>query len=150
MIDSSDIDNALLAKLLSDTALLALMPHGVYWEGEVPIGSTRFVEVTLLAAADVQMFGGRAFEEPLYLVKIVERAMQGDPNNAKAGAARIDALFDPQPPDPPATLTVAGYGVLNIQREERVRILEVDQQNTDIRWRHRGGHYRVTAAPITT
>lgn len=150
MPDSSDIDNALIAKLGADSALLALEPNGVYWEDEVPPGSTRFVQVSLIEAPDTQMFGGRAFESPLYLVKVVERGMQGDPKNAKAAAARLDALLDPQPPDPPATLTVPGYGVLNIEREARIRITEVDSSNTDIRWRHRGGHYRVMVSPATT
>jgi len=150
MSESSEIDNALVAKLGGDATLLSYAPNGVYWEGEVPPGATRFVEVSLVEAPDEQMFGGRAFESPLYLVKVVERGMAGDPKTSKQAAARIDQLLDPQPPDPPATLTVPGYGVMLIQRELRIRIIEVDDENTDIRWRHRGGHYRVmVAAPKT-
>jgi hypothetical protein len=88
--DSSDVDNALIAKLGADSALLALMPNGAYMD-EAPPGSTRFVIVSLVEAIDAQAFGARAFESALYLVKAVERSPGG---NVKAAAARIDALLD--------------------------------------------------------
>src|SRR4051812_19382441 len=89
--DSSDIDNALIAKLGADSALLALMPNGVYYD-EAPQGSTRFVIVSLVIEQDEAMFGGRAFEDALYLVKAVSLSTAG--GNVKDAAARIDALLE--------------------------------------------------------
>jgi hypothetical protein len=132
--DSSDVDNALVAKLGADSALLALMPNGVYWD-EAPQGSTRFVIVSLVDERDEAMFGARAFEDALYLVEA--RALSTSGGNVKDAAARIDALLEN------ATLAVAGYKVMVIQREERVRITEVDDVDQSIRWQRRGGRYRV-------
>jgi predicted PhzF superfamily epimerase YddE/YHI9 len=66
--DSSDVDNALVAKLGADSALLALMPNGVYWD-EAPQGATRFVIVSLIDEHDEQQFSARAFEDALYLIE---------------------------------------------------------------------------------
>lgn len=137
MSDSSDIDNALIAKLGADATLLALAPNGVYW-GEAPPGSTRFVIVSLADAQDVPMFGGRAFEDALYLVKAVMLSTAG--GDPKAAAARIDVLLDQQP------LTVSGYSVTIVRRETRERQTEVDGADASLRWFHRGGSYRVVAS----
>ena len=51
MADSSDIANALIAKLGSDAELLALCPNGVYRD-QAPPGATRFVIVSLMAGED--------------------------------------------------------------------------------------------------
>lgn len=148
MSDSSDVDNALIAKLGADAVLLSLMPNGVYWD-EAPEGSTQFVIVSLVEDHDTPMFGARAFENPLYLVKAVEFSTVTT-KNSKAAAARIDALLDPQPPLPRATLIVPGYGVMNIQRESRLRITEVDAVDASKRWQHRGGRYQLLVAPTMT
>jgi hypothetical protein len=132
--DSSDVDNALVAKLGADSTLLALMPNGVYWD-EAPQGSTRFVIVSLVDERDTAMFGSRAFEDALYLVEA--RALSTSGGNVKDAAARIDALLEN------ATLAVAGYKLMVIQREERVRVTEVDDVDRSIRWQRRGGRYRV-------
>jgi hypothetical protein len=129
--DSSDVDNALVAKLGADSALLALMPNGVYLD-EAPPGATRFVIVSLIDERDEQQFGARAFEDALYLVEA--RTSGG---NVKDAAARIDTLLDN------GTLAVAGYKLMLIQREERVRVTEVDDVDRSIRWQRRGGRYRV-------
>jgi hypothetical protein len=110
--DSSDVDNALVAKLGADSALLALMPNGVYWD-EAPQGATRFVIVSLVDEPTSSMFGERAFEDALYLVEA--RALSTSGGNVKDAAARIDALLEN------GTLAVAGYKLMVIQREERVR-----------------------------
>jgi hypothetical protein len=55
----------------------------------------------------------------------------------KDAAARIDTLLDN------GTLAVAGYKLMLIQREERVRVTEVDDVDRSIRWQRRGGRYRV-------
>lgn len=134
MPDSSDIDAALVGKLLGDSALMAIATDGVYVDEAAP-GATKFVIVSLLDEHDEQIFGGRAWEDALYLVKVVALSTTGA--NVKGAAARIDALLEDQP------LTVAGYSWMTTHREERVRVTEVDEQDAAIRWQHRGGHYRV-------
>lgn len=135
MPDSSEIDNAIIARLGSDAALLALAPNGAYWE-EAPPGSTRFVVVSLVDEVDEQEQGERAFEDALYAVEVrMLSTVSGA--NPKAAAARIDALLDHQP------LTAAGYAPMAIYRESRIRLTEVDDLDSSIRWYRRGGNYRV-------
>jgi hypothetical protein len=139
MSDSSEIDNALVAKLGSDLVLLSLMPNGVYMD-ESPPGSTRFVIVSLLFAADEPVFGGRGYEDALYLVKAVALSTVGA--DMKAAAARIDVLLED------GDLVVPGYSHMAMFREERIRHTERDERDSSIRWYHRGGHYRVQQAVI--
>lgn len=134
MPDSSEIDAAILAKLVNDATLAALLPDGV-WMDEASQGSTRFVIVSLIEEADEGVFGGRAFENALYLVKAVEKSASGV--NIKAAAARIDALLEDQ------SLSASGYTWMSTVREERVRFVEVDGVDPSVRWQHRGGRYRV-------
>lgn len=142
MADSSDIDAALVAKLQADTGaggLMTLMPGGA-WIDEAPPGSVQHVIVSLVDETDGAMFGGRASEDGLYLVKAVE--MSNGPTapavkNIKAAAARIDALLEQ------GTLTVAGYSLMTMRRESRLRLTEVDELDASIRWQHRGGRYQV-------
>ena len=139
MSDSSDVDNALVAKLGADAALLAQMLNGVYFD-KAPAAMTRFVLVSLVEAVDGRQFGGRAFEDALYLVKAVGRSTPDQPLEVgvmKTAAARIDALLEG------GTLTVAGYTLMTMHRESRVRETEADEEDTSISWEHRGGHYRV-------
>jgi hypothetical protein len=138
MADSSDIDAALVQKLLGDATLSTLMPDGVFFDQAAP-GATRFVLVSLLDAADESMFGRRAFETPTYLVKAVALSTSG--GNVKAAAARIDALLEQ------GSLAVAGYSVTNLRRTERIRIREVSEDDASLYWDHRGGHYEVMASP---
>src|SRR4030095_3084227 len=140
MPDSSAIMNAILAKLGADAALLAQMPNGVY-EDEARAGSTKFVIVSQMLATDVDVFQQRAIEDALYLIEA--RALSTNGADVRAAAARIDALLDPQPPAPPATLDVAGYGLMVIKREEFLRGVEVDDKDPTLRWTRRGGRYRV-------
>jgi hypothetical protein len=149
-VDSGAIDRALLALLNGDTALRALVP-GAYLEGDVPPHATRFVQVSLIDAPDdPNVFGGRAFEQPLYLVVVVERESLTESSTIQAAAARIDRLLDPHPPlttPPTIALTVPGYGVLMMQREIRVSYTRHDDVDLHLRWRYRGGHYRIMLAP---
>lgn len=143
MPDSSDIDNALVAKLGADAPLLALMPNGVYFD-EGPAGATRFVVVSLIDEHDEAQFGSRAIEDALYLVKAVALSKPSTPlpaNVMKDAAARIDALLED------GTLTVPGYGLMTMHRDSRIRSTEVDQVDSSIRWQHRGGRYQVMVAP---
>lgn len=137
MADSSDIDQAVVAKLAADVTLMALMPNLVYVD-EAPPGSTKFVIVSLVTEFDEHQFGGRAFEDATYLVKAVELKTTGAAN-IKAAAARIDVLLDN------STLTIPGYSLMVMRRVERVRYTEVDEQDEAIRWQHRGGRYQVVA-----
>lgn len=137
MPDSSDVDAALSAKLLADGALAALMPDGI-WFDIATHGATRFVIVSQLAHEDAYMFEGVAWERFLYLVKAVAKSSTGA--DVKAAAARIHTLLQD------GTLTVTGYELMVMQRTERVRYTEVDE-DTDERWQHRGGQYEVLVSP---
>jgi hypothetical protein len=134
--DSSDIDSALVAKLQADATLMALMPGGV-WIDEGPASLTQFVIVSLVDEADDPVFGKRAIEDALYLVEAREKKPLTGSGNIKAAAARIDALLEDQ------VLTVAGYAHMALHREARIRLTEVDETDSSIRWWRRGGHYRV-------
>jgi hypothetical protein len=130
MPTSSNLDDAIVAKLLADAPLMALAANTVAWD-IAPQGATSFVIVSLLGSADTLMFGVRAFEESTYLVKFVEKNTSAI--NAKSAAARIDAVLEW------ATLTPAGYGPVTMQRTERVRYTEVDEANA--RWQHWGAMF---------
>jgi hypothetical protein len=134
MADSSLIENAVIAKLLADGTLMALVPDGVYFD-EAAAGKTRFVIVSLVDEQDAPQFGGRSYEDTLLLVKAVMLSTAG--GNIQAAAARIDVLLEG------TTLTAAGYSLMMMARESRIRATEVDESDTAIRWQHRGGHYRV-------
>jgi hypothetical protein len=138
-VDSSEIDTAILAKLNGDAQLLALLPQGAHWD-EAPPGSTRFVIVSLVDAVDEPQFGGRSYENDLYLVKAVALSTAITATNMRLAAARIDALLER------GTLTPTGYSLMTMEREERIRLTEVDDVDPDIRWFHRGGRYRVVVS----
>jgi len=140
MPDSSAIGNALIAKLGACAPLLALMPNGVY-EDMGPAGMTRFVIVSLVIGSDTGMFNGRACEEHVYLIEA--RALSTSGGDVQAAAKVIDDLLDPQPPLPPATLTVPGYALMTIRRDEFVRGREPDAGDPSILWKRRGGRYTV-------
>ena len=132
--DSSDIDQALIAKLSSDATLLGLMPNGVYWD-EAPPGSTRFVIVSLVSEDDEPMHQGTAFEDAIYQVEA--RALSTSGGNVKAAAARIHELLHF------GALTVPGYSLMTMRRQSRIRLTEVDDVDPSIRWYRRGGNYQV-------
>jgi hypothetical protein len=138
MADSSDIDNALVAKLGADATLLALVPNGVYID-EAPAGATRFVIVSLVDEADGGIFGARAMEDALYLVEARMLSTVAGAN-VKAAAARIDVLLEQ------GTLTVSGYSLMALFRESRIRLTEVDGADPSIRWLRRGGNYRLVVS----
>lgn len=137
MPDSGAIDNALMAKLGADSALLVYVPDNVYLD-EADASATRFVIVSLVEEADERTFDGRSHEDARYLVKAVGLSTVTTRANMRLAAARIDALLDG------GTLTVAGYGLMSMYRESRLSPqVEVDDVNTELRWFHRGGFYRV-------
>jgi hypothetical protein len=145
----SKVTSALVTKLNADTALLALMPDGV-WFKVAPAGKTRFVIVSLIVAFNErELAGRRAFKEATYLVEA--RALSSSAGAGQvvyAAADRIDVLLDPQPPLPPPTLTVAGYTLVGIDGEEDVQDTEPDERDPSILWLRGGGQYRIQVAPV--
>lgn len=138
--DSSAILNALVAKLNNDTALLAQVPNGVY-EDMGPSGATRFVVVSHIIATDTAVLHeGRVIEDALYLVEARVLANgQADVQRAAAAAARIDELLED------GSLDIPNYQLMTMHREEFIRGTEVDAVDPAIRWKRRGGRYRVQA-----
>ena len=149
MAESSDVDDALVAKLLADPALIALMPDGVFFDvagkSIAVVGDARrFVLVSIVEADDASIFEGRAAEDTLYRVEARALATLVTPAQMKAAAARIDALLEL------GTLTVADYTLQVMRRRGRTRMTDVDSVDTAIRWYHRGGLYQVKVAPGAT
>ena len=137
--DTSAIANAIIAHLGADALLLSLMPNGVYYD-IAPPGSTRFVTVTLVDAADVATFEGRAIEDAHYLIQAI--ALSATQPNVAAAALRIEELLEDVP------LTVAGYGWLTTYRTRPVRESAPDQLDHSQLWHHRGGYFRVQMTPL--
>jgi hypothetical protein len=146
MSDSSAIDQAVIEKLLADAPLRALMPDGVFWDkaGASLLTNghaTRFVFVSFVDERDELMFGGRAYEDGLYLVKASARSDSG--GDVRAAAARIDAILHG------GDLAIDGYRLMIMQRESRIRLTEDDPGDLSKEWQHRGGRYQVMArAPL--
>jgi len=140
MADTSDIVNALIAKLGSDLELLALCPNGVYLD-QAPPGSTRFVIVSFVTSLDIGVFQKRAIEDGLYFIEARMLSTVAGANT-KAAAARIDAVLEGSP------LPVAGYHWMTTHREEATRITEIDAADPSIQWFRRGGRYRVQMSLI--
>lgn len=136
MPDSSAIDYAVVAVLRADATLMALVPDGVHRD-EAPQGKTRFIVVSTPSSEDLQMFGATAFETQVYLVKAVLKELTVV--NADAAAARIKT-------DVEAMTAATGYGSVTAQRTERVAYTEIDPDDADARWQHRGGLYELTVA----
>ena len=111
------------------------MPDGVYWDVAAH-GKTRFVIVSQVLHEDAPMLQSTAYESFLYLVKAVELTTSGA--NIIAAADRINVLLHQ------ANFSVTGYTLMSSVRTERVRFTEVDEENKDVRWQHRGGRYEVT------
>ncbi len=138
MADASDVDAAIVEKLASDATLMSMMTDGVFIDVS-PSGKTKCVIVSLVIHEDHYMFGAEAYERSLYLIKAVEKSSTG--TTIKAAAARIHTLMQD------VELPIAGYQHMLTQREERVRYTEVDLDDNDARWQHRGGRYAVFVSP---
>jgi hypothetical protein len=150
-VRSSAITSALIAKLLADATLMALVPDGVFKSvaGKSLVtggNSTRFVIVSPIISTNTRVFNRRAFQEALYLVEA--RMFAG--GNVNDAAARIDELLDPQPPLPPATLTIPGYGLMALYQDEATDDVEVDDTDPSKYWNRAGGRYGVWTQPRAT
>lgn len=137
MPDSSAIDTALYAALANDSTLMALMTDGVYWD-VAESGKTKFVVVSLVVSPTDYAFQHSVMEQPIYLVKAVERSATAA--NVRTAAARIRTLLDG------VALSITGYDHLLTRLDERVRYTEVDDLDKNIRWQHWGGRYEVVAS----
>ena len=142
--DSGEIDNALVNVLSADAELAALVPDGVYFD-EAPQGMQTFALVSLIEGVTQSQWAAaterRAAESCEYIVKAV--MLSGSSANARKAAARIDELLE----DQQDALRITGFTCLSITRTARIRDTEVDSVDATIRWQHRGGHYRIVAAP---
>ena len=141
MADPSEVDAAVVAKLVADTGsggLMTLMTDGVFID-VAPNGKTKFVIVSLAAHDDEYMFNGCAFEQSLYLVKAVDREESG--LTVKAAAIRIQTLLHD------VALSIQGYTHMLTRRTARLRFTEVDDIDPNIRWQHRGARYEVLVSP---
>ena len=141
--DSSDLDNALVAYLAADAALTALLPDGVYLD-EISAGARAFALITIVDAIDVEVFStaGPGYETVLY--EITATVLAGTSANIKGAAARIHELLQDQ------TFPIPGYLLTACYREDRVRNIEKDEIDPDVRWFHRGGRYRIQASRVET
>lgn len=138
--NSSAIENAILARLGADAALLALMPNGAYY-GVAPARSYRYVVVSLEASEDVATFEGRAQEDVRFRVVAVGlSAALPSAEVVEDAAVRIDHLLEDEP------IAVEGMTWATIYRVNRLRETEPDVANPDLRWYLRGGVYRAVYA----
>jgi len=135
--DSSELDAAVINLLSGDSTLAGLLADGVYFD-VAPPNAKQFAVVSIIDELDDDDFQGRAFEDVLYLIKVVELSTV-PVKNIKPAAARIDQLLHR------AMFTATGYGSITGRREQRVRLTEVDDVDKSIRWLHRGGQYRLMA-----
>ena len=133
--DASQVDLALVGKLLADATLMAVLTHGVFLD-VAPQGATKFAIVSQAAHADAYELGQSAMEIFTYLVKAVVLDTSGA--NVKTAAARIHTLLQD------GTLTPTGYRLLLMARTERIAMTEGD---ADRRWQHRGGLYEIAVEP---
>lgn len=133
--DSSAVDDALVAKLLADSTLMAITTDGVYFDA-APQGKTKFVIVSHMSETDEPMFGGTAYEDFTYLVKAVTANTTGA--DVLSAAARIHTILQD------STLAPTGYTLMKMHRVERIRYTEIEDAS-DRRWQHRGGLYKIQA-----
>lgn len=135
MASSGAVDTALVGKLTADATLAGLAPGGVYFEVAPQGVAEPFVVVQQMTHEDsYQLARSAAFESFLYLVKAVQASTSGA--TVQACADRIQALLQN------GSLSATGYVLTLMQREERIRYVEIDEQR-DQRYQHRGGLYRV-------
>lgn len=138
MADTAAVGAAIIARLLTDPTLTALMPDGVFRDIG-PSSKSRFVVVSQTSHEDHYQFGGPAWEILLYTIQARVRDTTGaDVNTAKA---RIHTLLQD------AALTVTGYTLMRLQRTIDLRYADIDPDDNDARWQYGGGVYEIWVAP---
>lgn len=140
MADHKNVDVAVLARLEGDATLASLCPGGIYLDSAPHGVAEPFGIVTLTSHEDEYQISGAgvepAYESALYLVKFVKEGETAA--GAQACASRAHTLLQRKH----ELLTPTGYRCLELAREERVAYVEVVEQS-DRRFQHRGGFYRV-------
>lgn len=142
---SSDIDDAVVVRLMNDTTLMAETPDGVYFDVAKP-DATRYVLVSIVHDDRDDTFDPAApVETMVYAVKAVMLASAG--GQPKAAETRIDDLLHNGTLALPPT-----YSLVDLQRlypDGRIRYAERDDVDKSIRWHHRGGRYRVSVQRVS-
>ena len=139
--NSSLVDEAIIGALLGDSQLRTYLPDGV-WTDLAGEGKQRFCIFSLVEHSDVPVFGGRGYEDALYLIKAVILNGKGD---ISAASQRIDEILSGAD-GRGVVIEVPGFGQLEVSRESRIRYTETDSEEPSMRWLHRGGRYRVHAS----
>jgi hypothetical protein len=138
MPDVGLVDAAIVEILANDAALAALCPDGVWWGLRRQEGGTAFVIVTLFDTP--AKFRGlqnvTLYERSIYLVRAT--VLSKSRTQAREAAARIDVLLDGTVPD----LSSAGHVAMDLQRIDRLALLESDANNQEV-WHHSGGQYEL-------
>jgi hypothetical protein len=143
MPDLAEVDDALVAKLLGDATLMALVPDGVFFD-TANDKAERFVTISFVHGSRQPVFDGDGIEAMLYSVKAVVLSTKWG-TVARAAAQRIDEILDD------GDLDVPGFGVLAMFRDDddgRIRYTEIEERDKTSRWQHRGARYRVQVTPI--
>jgi hypothetical protein len=138
MSDSAAVDAAIFSALQSDTALMALLPGGV-WFGSAPQAHTKVVIVSMTDHTDVYLFQGPSHEEFVYAVTalVKDRSV----TVANEAEARINAVMRALP-------NPTGYTLMLAQRQKRIAFPIPDDTNLDEVWQQRGGLYDVHVEPL--
>lgn len=136
MPSTSAVDAALIAKLSGDATLTTLAPGGIYWDMAPQGVAMPFLIVSQIDHVDAYAMRSQAYEEIGYLVKAVDANTSG--TAAQNAADRVQTLLQD------TTLAPTGYRTFLVQRRERVRYVEIDDES-DRRYQHRGGIYDVFA-----
>jgi len=138
-MSSQAVDTAIIAKLTGDATLMGLAPGGVYREVAPQGVQEPFIIVQQYTHEDQYLLRRQAaFESFAYLIKAVQQSMTAAA--VQACADRIQTLLQN------GTLTITGYTLTLLQREERIATVEIDEDR-DLRYQHRGGLYRVIVEP---
>lgn len=138
MSDSSAVDVAVFTALRADATLTSLAPDGV-WPDVAPQKLTQFVIVSQPTHEDTYEENREAFERFTYLVKAVIKTTST--TIANQAESRIRAAVE-------GITTITGYRRINMQRTERVAYTEVDPDNPDAHWQHRGGLFELLVEPV--
>lgn len=135
------VDAAVFSALSNDAQLTTLAPGGVYRDVAPQKVSQPFVIVQQMDHADNYQLGReRSYERLVYMVKAVERSDSS--SGVIAAANRIETLLQN------ASLSMSGYALMLIERTERLRYVEISEENKDIRYQHCGGLYEVVVDPL--
>jgi len=143
-----DVDSALVNFLMSDNGpggLMKLMPDGIFFDVAAS-SATQYVLIKVQASENERVFGGVGIERPLYLVKAVARNTSGA--STHDAAARIDLLLNGDRGQGGSFPGPTGFARCASSRVEYIRYAEIDTEDPDARWQHRGGLYDVHASPL--